>query len=339
MTCRKLSHMNDVKVSVLIPVYGVEPYIGRCAISLFEQTMKDGIEFIFIDDCTCDESISILERVLQDYPNRKSQVRIIRHEQNLGLAEARVTALNAANGQYVIHCDSDDWVEPDMYEQLYKKAIETDADIIGCDYIEEFATKKKIKRQDFSLPQNKMIMEMCKDDGRILGFLWGRLIRRAFYQQGAFRADRGITLLEDLAVTLPMHFATCKVAYVSKPLYHYNRTVANSMSVVFDWKHLKSAFQVFSSLLLLPLDAKSRIILTDKYKHYLFIRALSFHSRDIHQWETNELPIILNEDFHLNLWEKCTIWFVKHKLYFVQYILMFASKTISPKIIHKLCSR
>lgn len=178
---------------------------------------------------------------------------------------------------------------------------------------------------------------MCKDSGRIEGFLWGRLIRRAFYQQGAFRADRGITLLEDLAVTLPMHLATDKVAYVSKPLYHYNRTVANSMSAVFDWKHLKSAFQVFSSLRLLPLDDKSNIILTNKYKHYLFIRALSFHSRDIHQWKANELPIILKEDFYLNSWEKCTIWFVKHKLYFVQYILMFVSKMTSTQIIHKLC--
>ena len=63
------------KVSVVIPVYGVEKYIERCARSLFEQTY-DNIEYIFVDDCTKDRSIEILQKVLEDYPNRKNQVKI-----------------------------------------------------------------------------------------------------------------------------------------------------------------------------------------------------------------------------------------------------------------------
>lgn len=76
------------KVSVIIPVYGVEKYIERCARSLFEQTLDD-IEFIFVNDCTLDNSINVLETTLEEYPKRKSQVQIINFEQNQGAAKAR----------------------------------------------------------------------------------------------------------------------------------------------------------------------------------------------------------------------------------------------------------
>ena len=80
------------KVSVIIPVYGVEKYIERCARSLFEQTLED-MEFIFVNDCTKDNSIDILLRVIDEYPKRKSQVHILNHEFNKGLPVARQTGI------------------------------------------------------------------------------------------------------------------------------------------------------------------------------------------------------------------------------------------------------
>ncbi|MBO5667722.1 MAG: glycosyltransferase family 2 protein, partial [Lentisphaeria bacterium] len=90
----------DIKVSVCIPVYGVEKYIERCARSLFEQTMRDGIEFIFVNDCTPDKSIEILEQILSEYPHRQEQTKIIHHKQNGGLVAARNTGLAHASGEY-----------------------------------------------------------------------------------------------------------------------------------------------------------------------------------------------------------------------------------------------
>lgn len=110
------------KVSVIIPVYGVERYIEQCARSLFSQTMRDGIEYIFVDDCSPDKSIEILEDILREYPHREPQVKIIRHTENQGIGGTRRTGVKNATGEYIIHCDSDDWVEPDMYEMLYGKA-------------------------------------------------------------------------------------------------------------------------------------------------------------------------------------------------------------------------
>ena len=130
---------NDMpKVSVIIPVYGVEKYIERCARSLFEQTL-DCIEYIFVDDCSPDKSIEILERVADEYRSRlveeQKLVRIERMSKNSGLPNVRRYGIKLATGDFIAHCDSDDWVELDMYQQMYNKAIEEDADVVVCDYV------------------------------------------------------------------------------------------------------------------------------------------------------------------------------------------------------------
>ena len=121
------------KVSVIIPVYAVEKYIERCARSMFEQTLDD-IEYLFVDDCTPDRSIEIFRQVLEKSPHRKSQVTIHRMEQNSGQAVVRKWGMQNATGEYIIHCDSDNWVEVDMYRSMYEKAIEEDADVVICDH-------------------------------------------------------------------------------------------------------------------------------------------------------------------------------------------------------------
>lgn len=98
------------KVSVIIPIYRVEPYIERCARSLMEQTMRECIEFIFINDATPDGSMRLLKQVLDDYPARASQIRIINHNENKGIAYTRSEGIKEAKGQYIGWCDSDDCV-------------------------------------------------------------------------------------------------------------------------------------------------------------------------------------------------------------------------------------
>ena len=85
-------YLCKMKVSILVPIYGVEKYIEQCAISLFSQTYED-VEYIFVNDCTPDNSISILEKVLANYPERKSQTKIINHPENRGLGAGRKTVM------------------------------------------------------------------------------------------------------------------------------------------------------------------------------------------------------------------------------------------------------
>ena len=132
-------------ISICIPVYGVERYIEKCCHSLFGQSYSN-IEYIFVDDCTPDNSIGIIERVLTDYPKRKGQVKIIHHEENKGLSSARNTAISAVTGQYLMHVDSDDYLKEDACEILFKKAEKEKLDLVICNYykVDEETDKKEI---------------------------------------------------------------------------------------------------------------------------------------------------------------------------------------------------
>lgn len=103
------------KISVIVPIYKVEKYIGRCARSLFEQSLED-MEFIFVDDCSPDNSISIVKTMAEDYPKRKNQIKFLHHKVNRGLTTTRNTGLSVATGDYIAYCDSDDWFDLTMYE-------------------------------------------------------------------------------------------------------------------------------------------------------------------------------------------------------------------------------
>lgn len=135
------------KVSIIIPVYKVEKYIERCVRTLFGQTL-DSLEFIFVDDCSPDNSIELLKKVLNDYPNRLEQVKIIRHEVNKGVGKSRQDGVDAASGEYIIHCDPDDWVELDMYEKMYTKATDENVDVVICDYYENFSDSETLKNKN-----------------------------------------------------------------------------------------------------------------------------------------------------------------------------------------------
>ena len=104
--------MQEIKVSICIPIYEVERFIERCARSLFTQSYQN-IEYIFVNDCTPDHSIDVLQEVLKEYPNRAKFVNIVSHNINRGLAAARQTAIRHATGDYMFHLDSDDYLEHD----------------------------------------------------------------------------------------------------------------------------------------------------------------------------------------------------------------------------------
>ena len=112
--------MSKPLISILVPVYNVNLYIERCARSLFEQTYKN-IEFIFVNDCTPDNSIDILKTIITSYPEVYDKVKIINHINNKGLSYARNTALQNATGEYIIHIDSDDFIDRNCIKELADK--------------------------------------------------------------------------------------------------------------------------------------------------------------------------------------------------------------------------
>ena len=205
------------KVSVIVPVYGVEKYIERCARSLFKQTLED-IEFIFVDDCTPDKSIEILKNVLEDYPLRKDQVKIVSHEKNMGLPIARQSGLKVASGDYIIHCDSDDWVDVTMYEKMYNKAIEEGSDIVVCDFCRTDGENKNSINIGAHTTDVKIFILNClfqKDHWSLCNKLFKGTdyYKDIHYPTGA--------LGEDMVLCLQLLNKCNSMSYVKESLYYY----------------------------------------------------------------------------------------------------------------------
>jgi len=205
------------KVSVIVPVYGVEKYIERCARSLFEQTLDD-IEYLFVDDCTPDQSIEILKQVLADYPQRSPQVTIHRMAHNSGQAKVREWGIRNATGDFVIHCDSDDWVDRDMYRLLYEKAMESGADMVVCDYYEAYEDHQQQGIGCRSLEREQLIKNFCTL--RCPWAVWNKLIKTALFRDEHLVFPQG-NMGEDMALLMQIVLKTDKVAYIPKPLYYY----------------------------------------------------------------------------------------------------------------------
>lgn len=119
-----------VKISVIIPVYGVAQYIEKCTQSLLDQTLDD-VEFLFVDDRGPDNSIELVLSMIATHP-RKEQFKFLRPEHNMGAGMARNYAIPYAQGDYISFVDSDDWIEPTMFEELYAKAKSADSDLCCC---------------------------------------------------------------------------------------------------------------------------------------------------------------------------------------------------------------
>lgn len=119
------------KVSVIVAVYNVAPFLSKCIASLKAQTLKD-FEVILVDDGSTDNSGKICDA----YARGDNRFKVF-HKANGGVASARELGVEKASGLYMIHADPDDWVEPTMLEELYNRATETDADVIICDFYVE----------------------------------------------------------------------------------------------------------------------------------------------------------------------------------------------------------
>ena len=210
-------------LSVIIPIYGVEKYIERCAESLFSQSLED-VEFIFIDDCTPDHSMELLQTVINKHCARITEmnwtVRVERMPKNGGLAAVRRYGVGLASGDYLIHCDSDDWPEPDAYRCMYDKAIAEDCDMVFCDFFKSTDTEKSPCSRLGNIPLDKeAILKAMLCDRLPSHSIWSVMFRRSLYQGVTHPTD---SMAEDWCAVFQLLFlSNGRLGYVQKPLYNY----------------------------------------------------------------------------------------------------------------------
>ena len=226
--------MDNYKISIIIPIFKVRNFIERCVCSLSEQTLQD-VEYMFVDDASPDDSIEILKSCLERYPERKAQVTILTHEQNKGLPAARNTGLAVATGEYVFHCDSDDFVEKDMLEEMYNAAKAADADMVYCDFYLSFEKNERYMSNPVYETADDMF-RLGLLGGNMKYNVWNKLVRRSLYTDNDIWFPAGHARGEDMTM---IRLAACakSVAYVPKAFYHYVKLNANAYSATMSERH------------------------------------------------------------------------------------------------------
>ena len=208
-----------MKVSVIVPVFNTEKYIEKCLESLVHQTLGE-IEIIIVNDGSLDQSQKIIDKFAEEHSNIKAL-----YKTNGGLSDARNHGLAVATGEYIAFVDSDDYVELNMFEAMYTKAVEEELDIVVCDTVIEYDNYSYILHSN-----------MHFSDDTVCSYIYAspmactRLVSRSVME--CFSFQKGI-LYEDLNLTPTYITKTSRVGFLERPLYHYvqrNDSIMNQQS-------------------------------------------------------------------------------------------------------------
>ena len=207
-------------VSVVVPIYNAEETLLRCLDSLKVQTFAD-FEVLMVDDGSPDRCGEMVD----EYAAKDGRFKAY-HKENGGVSSARQFGIDHACGEFTIHADPDDWVEPTMLEELYKKAKEDDADMVICDFFENtYKGQKYIKQEPSSLNHKDVLYDIF---GKIHGSTCNKLIRRKLYSEYNIRFPESISFCEDQYVIAAFLKHNIKILYLPKAFYHYVRELNHS---------------------------------------------------------------------------------------------------------------
>lgn len=204
-----------IKVSIIVPVYNNEKYLRRCLESLVNQTLKD-IEIILINDCSTDKSIDILNEYKKKYSEK---ITLINLNENKRPGGARNKGIEAAKGEYLGFVDSDDYVEKDMYEQLYNLASSGNYDMVDCGFYNGSAKKNSLTTIEKTW--GELDLEKRRHLVAYPGFLWSKIIRRSIIVDNNIKFRENVTF-EDIDF-LPVVMLYLKRVYATDlVLYYYS---------------------------------------------------------------------------------------------------------------------
>lgn len=203
-------------ISVIVPVYNVEKYLDRCMASILEQTYTR-LEIILVDDGSTDACGAMCDA----YARKDSRVRVV-HKINGGLSDARNAGLAIATGDYVGYVDSDDWIEPDLYERMHQACAAHGAQLAVCRYFSEYRDKTVSGGDGSVVPLSREALLKIYIGGHdtyvIYNSVWSKLFRRDLVQGMVFPKGRNS---EDILYTTRAFCRAERAVYLDRCLYHY----------------------------------------------------------------------------------------------------------------------
>ena len=263
------------RISVIVPIYNVSAYLCQCVDSILGQNHTK-LEIILVDDGSTDSCPQICD----EYKRKDSRIKVI-HKKNGGLVSARKAGLQAATGQYIGYVDGDDWIEPDMYEQMYQKMLEQQVDIVMCGRYED--TGNRCEKVYHGIPEGhydkedmlesvypRMIVNKDFFEWGLFPSVWDKLYKRECLEKYQMIVDDGLTMGEDAACTYPCILNAESIYVLHTCLYHYRQS-ANSMVRQCDSAELeRRRFHILYYSVLESLDQyKSIYDLRQQWKEYM----------------------------------------------------------------------
>ena len=213
--------MNEL-ISVIVPVYKVEAYLDKCVESIVNQTYES-LEIILIDDGSPDNC----SKICDEYAAKDKRFKVI-HQKNGGVSVARQTGLDNSTGDYIIHCDPDDWIEPTMLDEMLDHAISNNADMIICDFITHKKNKIQHVSQEIKKPATAKEVQSKIINQQLHGSCCNKLIKRDCCIDIKF-TPKDISLAEDELFIVRVLNKDIKVSYINKAYYHYRMDNTDSI--------------------------------------------------------------------------------------------------------------
>lgn len=249
--------MGDL-ISIIVPVYNIEKYIEQCVLSICNQTYQN-LEIILVDDGSTDKSGIVCDLLAQ----RDQRIRVL-HKEHKGNAVARRDGVNESHGQYIGFVDGDDWIEPDMYESLYRFALEHDAEMVtSAGYREYLKGRGPVLLLD-NLPEG--VYDMSDPSNILLnnifsvgfnkkystnGAIWNKLYKKDIILDVMNRFEDHFTIYEDSVINLAAILKASKIYIQHKPFYHH-RERENSLVYSYNehvYEHLSKAYFYFKEII------------------------------------------------------------------------------------------
>ncbi|MFF4601930.1 glycosyltransferase family 2 protein [Streptomyces sp. NPDC001339] len=227
-----------VKLSVIVPFYNVQTYAPDTLKSLAANA-RDDFEFLLVDDCSRDETPEILARAERDLPGS----RVLRHEQNGGLATARNTGLDAARGEYLTFLDGDDWLAPDYFPQLLSAIEELGCDFLRTDHVQCTARARAVHRvphgrRGVVLNPRDVILPADRSTPVDYAYAWAGIYHRRLLDDGLLHFRDGLRTAEDRPWIWRLHREAKSMAIVGLLGVFYRRGVASSLTQIGDARQL-----------------------------------------------------------------------------------------------------
>ncbi len=222
-------------ISVIVPIYGIEPYLRKCIDSIRYQTYTN-LEIILVDD----GSIDGCPQICDEYKKKDSRIKVI-HKANGGLVSARKAGLQQATADLIGYVDGDDWIEPDFYENLYKSQAESGADIVTDGFCRDLLTSSEIITNNIptglytDLAKDVYPTMLCAGDYFYFGiysYVWNKLFKKSILLESQMLVDERIVVGEDLACTFPALLKAKSLCIIDRCAYHYEQRAGSMLKTI-----------------------------------------------------------------------------------------------------------